>query len=174
MLWIAPLLKICSFRFYAEGIKLSCTTCLVEALTTQCGIVIKVIISTLSTTLSCSSILIHILYSWFILNLHQENSKWTIRPETLNLARPSLSVWQVHKSLTWGDFISPSPRLGIEQSASRMEPHYYSRGDKSTHLWPNQNSFSKVPGNISRPLTLLRAKLCGKSCEFCVLLFWVR
>ena len=38
-------------------------------------------------------------------------------PETLNLARPSLSVWQVHKSLTWGDFISPSPRLGIEQSA---------------------------------------------------------
>ena len=139
MLWIAPLLKICFFRFYAEGIKLSCTTCLVEALSTQCGIVIKVIISTLSTTLSCSSILIHILYSWFILNLHQENSKWTIRPETLNLARPSLSYWQVHKSLIWGDSICLHPGLVMSSLLSRMEPCYYSRGEL-THPWPNHKS----------------------------------
>ena len=132
-------IKICSFRFYAKGIELSWTICRVEALTTQCGIVIKVIIATLSKTLSCSSILIHILYSWFILNLHQENSKWTIRPETLNLARPSLSYWQVHKSLIWGDSICLHPGLVMSSLLSRMEPHCYSRGELN-HLWPKYKS----------------------------------
>ena len=107
MLWIAPLLKICFFRFYAEGIKLSCTTCLVEALTTQCGIVIKVIILTLSTTLSCSSILIHILDSWFILTLHQENFKWTIAQKSSTLLGPAYLIGRFISPFELGWFYTP-------------------------------------------------------------------
>ena len=84
-------------------------------------------------------------------------------PEKLNLARPSLSYWQVHKSFWIGVILySLHPGLVLSSLLSRMEPRYYSRG-AFTHLCPNHKSFSKVPGNISRPLTLLRAKLCGKS-----------
>ena len=102
-----PLLKICSFRFYAKGIELSWTICRVEALTTQCGIVIKVIILTLSTTLSCSSILIHILDSWFILTLHQENSSGLIAQKRSTLLGPAYLI---------GRFISLISLIGLSLS----------------------------------------------------------
>ena len=133
-----------------------------EALTTQCGIVIKVIILTLSTTLSCSSILIHILDSWFILTLHQENFKWTIAQKSSTLLGPAYLIGRF-VSLWLGVILyCLHPGLVLSSLLSRMEPRYHSSGEL-THLWPNHKSFSKVPGNISRPLTLLRAKLCGKS-----------
>ena len=139
MLWIAPCSKSVFFRFYAKGIKLSWTICRVEALTTQCGIVIKVIILTLSTTLSCSSILIHILDSWFILTLHQENFKWTIAQKSSTLLGPAYLFGRLIS--LWFEVILYRTHPGLVMSSllSRMEPHCYSRGELN-HLWPKYKS----------------------------------